>query len=60
MGMGFRPIIPKECVGDRAEGPHEANLFDMDQKYADVMSLDEVLQSLDELAPGQTEGDQDD
>lgn len=60
MGMGFRPIVPRECVGDRAEGPHEANLFDMDQKYADVMFLEEVLKSLEELAPGQTEGNQDD
>jgi len=53
MGHGFRPMVPRECVGDRAEGPHEANLFDMDQKYADVMSLDEVLAALDALHPGQ-------
>ena len=56
MGMGFRPMVPRECVGDRALGPHEANLFDMDQKYADVMTLDEVLSELELLAPGQTEG----
>ncbi len=53
MGHGFRPIVPRECVGDRAEPPHEANLFDMEQKYADVMSLDEVLRELDKLNPGQ-------
>ena len=53
MGHGFRPIVPRECVGDRADGPHEANLFDMDQKYADVMTLDEVLGELDKLNPGQ-------
>jgi maleamate amidohydrolase len=40
---GFRPIVPRDCVGDRAEGPHEANLFDMDQKYADVVSSNEVI-----------------
>ena len=57
MGMGFRPIVPCECVGDRALGPHDANLFDMDQKYADVMTLDEVLLELEMLAPGQTEGE---
>jgi maleamate amidohydrolase len=55
MGHGFRPIIPRECVGDRAEGPHEANLFDLQQKYADVMSLDEVKRELAELTPGQSE-----
>ena len=53
MGYGFRPIVPRECSGDRALGPHEANLFDMDQKYADVMSLDEVLAELAKLAPRQ-------
>jgi maleamate amidohydrolase len=41
----FRPIVVTDCVGDRARGPHEANLFDMGQKYADLMSLDEVLHS---------------
>ena len=29
LSHGFRPIIPHEAVGDRAEEPHEANLFDM-------------------------------
>tara|TARA_B100000676_G_C17921741_1_gene755875 strand:+ start:156 stop:824 length:669 start_codon:yes stop_codon:yes gene_type:complete len=55
MGNGFRPIVPKECVGDRAAGPHEANLFDMDQKYADVMPLSEVLDELNDLYPGQSQ-----
>ena len=45
--------MPRERVGDRVEGPHEANLFDMDQKYADVMSLDEVIADLEVLYPGQ-------
>jgi len=43
---GLRPIVVEECVGDRAEGPHRANLFDMDQKYADVVPLSEVLDRL--------------
>jgi hypothetical protein len=30
-------------VADRAQAPHEANLFDINAKYADVVSLDEVL-----------------
>lgn len=43
MSMNFRPIVIRECVGDRAIGPHEANLFDMEQKYADVIGIDEAL-----------------
>lgn len=39
MCWGFRPVVVSDCVGDRAIGPHEASLFDMRQKYADVMSL---------------------
>ena len=38
----LRTIVVSDCVGDRALGPHEANLFDMQQKYADVMSLAEI------------------
>lgn len=33
----FRTIVATDCVGDRALAPHEANLFDMGQKYADLM-----------------------
>lgn len=40
---GFRTIVVREAVGDRAREPHEANLFDMDAKYADVVALDEAL-----------------
>lgn len=40
---GYRGIVPEECVGDRAEAPHRANLFDIDQKYCDVMPLEQVL-----------------
>lgn len=53
MSNGFRPIVPRECSGDRAKGPHEANLFDIDQKYGDVMSLADVMVELDKLAPKQ-------
>jgi nicotinamidase-related amidase len=43
MQYGFQTIVVRDCVGDRAQGPHEANLFDMEAKYADVISLDEAL-----------------
>jgi len=40
---GYPTLVPRECVGDRAQAPHEANLFDIDAKYADVVPLDDVL-----------------
>ena len=40
---GWPTVVPRECVGDRALAPHEANLFDIQAKYADVVSLDEAL-----------------
>lgn len=43
---GFRTIVVREAVGDRAQGPHEANLFDLDAKYADVESLADVVKYL--------------
>jgi len=45
---GFRVIVPRQCVGDRAQEPHDANLFDINSKYGDVMEADEVLQWLQE------------
>ena len=46
---GYRPMLVAECVGDRAQGPHEANLFDMQQKYADLVSLQEATAYLSKL-----------
>ncbi|ALX17197.1 N-carbamoylsarcosine amidase [Burkholderia cepacia JBK9] len=48
MQYGFRPFVLADCVGDRALAPHDANLFDMAQKYAAVMARDEALACLDE------------
>ena len=42
MQHNFRTIVATDCVGDRAIGPHEANLFDMGQKYADLMARAEI------------------
>jgi hypothetical protein len=39
-------IVVEECVFDRHEATHAINLFDMHQKYADVVSLDEVVKYL--------------
>ena len=38
----FRTVVATDCVGDRALGPHEANLFDMGQKYADLLTRAEI------------------
>lgn len=43
MSLGFRPIVLHDCVGDRSLEAHNANLFDMQQKYAEVMTSSEVL-----------------
>jgi maleamate amidohydrolase len=43
---GFRPIIVRECVGDRHDGPHESNLFDINAKYGDVVSKAEAISYL--------------
>jgi len=48
LSYGFRPIIPEEAVGDRAQEPHDANLFDMDSKYGDVVPLSDALAYLQE------------
>ena len=40
---GYRTVLPRECVGDRAQAPHDANLFDIQAKYAEVLPLAEVL-----------------
>ena len=37
VGHNLRTIVPADCVGDRAMDPHQASLFDMQQKYADVL-----------------------
>ena len=43
---GFRPMVVREAVGDRSASAHGQSLFDLDAKYADVVSLDETLQYL--------------
>ena len=40
---GFPTLVPRECVGDRAQAPHDANLFDIQAKYADVVGLEDAI-----------------
>ena len=42
----FRMVVAEECVFDRHEACHAINLFDMNQKYADVLPLDDIVQYL--------------
>ncbi|HWK68957.1 MAG TPA: isochorismatase family protein [Rhizobiaceae bacterium] len=49
MSYGFRTSVVREACGDRHPAPHEANLFDMNAKYADVVSEEEVLAFLQSL-----------
>jgi maleamate amidohydrolase len=46
VSTGFIPIVVRDAVGDRHPGPHEANLFDLQAKYAEVVSEAEVLDYL--------------
>lgn len=51
MQHGFIPIVVRDACGDRHPAPHEANLFDMDAKYADVVSEAEAVDYLSSLNP---------
>lgn len=47
---GYRVIVPRECVGDRHDAPHDANLFDINAKYGDVLAKADVVAELDAIA----------
>jgi len=46
---GFRPMVVREAVGDRAQPAHEQSLFDLQAKYADVVSVEETMAYLSRL-----------
>ena len=50
MSHDFRTIVARDCVGDRSLPAHDANLFDMEQKYADLMDADAIIAALRETA----------
>ena len=62
MQNGFRTVVVRDAVGDRAQTPHEVNLFDIDAKYGDVVSSRDVLEYLRGLGgrggPGATADDE--
>ena len=43
---GFAPFVVRDACGDRAEGPHEANLFDLQAKYAEVIGEARAIELL--------------
>ncbi len=53
---GYPTLVPRECVGDRAQGPHEANLVDIQAKYADVVPIEDTLSYLEQIVGGETRG----
>jgi nicotinamidase-related amidase len=55
----FRPIIVRECVGDRSAVAHEWTLFDIEARFADVVPLDEVLTYVSNLPARSTTADAD-
>lgn len=49
VSYGYRVVVPEEAVADRWQAPHEANLFDIDAKYGDVLPVAEVITYLEKL-----------
>lgn len=48
--LGFTPIVPRDAVADRSKAAHDQSLFDIQAKYGDVKSVDEVLANLQKKA----------
>ena len=46
---GYKVIVPRECAGDRHDGPHDAALFDIQAKYGDVLPTSDVIGWFDTL-----------
>lgn len=46
---GYRVIVPRECAGDRHDAPHDANLFDINAKYGDVVPKATVIDYFQEI-----------
>lgn len=49
LSRSYRTIVPEECVADKHESPHFANLYDMTLKYADVLPVSEVIEYMKNL-----------
>ena len=54
LSRSFRTIVPEECVADKHESPHFANLYDMAVKYADVVPVAEVIEFIRRYEPARS------
>jgi nicotinamidase-related amidase len=55
--VGFRPVVVREAVGDRSQAAHDQSLFDLNAKYADVVSTGEVVQYLQTVGHNRDQGE---
>lgn len=46
---GFRTLVPEDCVGDHDQEPHDNNLRDIERRYADLTTADEMIAYVDEV-----------
>lgn len=54
---GFAVLVPQDCCADRAQAPHDANLYDMQQKYADVTTSEDIMSWLDRIGMPEHQSD---
>ena len=50
ISFGFVTLVVSDAVGDRAQGPHDANLYDMSAKYADLLTTEEAMTYLQSIS----------
>jgi len=48
--LGFRTIVPEDCVGDHEDEPHQSNLRDVERRYADVVDAATVIDTFESLS----------
>ncbi len=49
--MGYRVVIPEECVAERSQEAHRYNLFDLNARYADIVPLENVIMAIEKMIP---------
>lgn len=45
--LGFRTIVPEDCVGDHEQAAHDGNLRDVERRYADISTCDDVMRQIE-------------
>ena len=48
---GWHTIVARQCVGDVERGPQEANLIDIERRYADIIDVDDCIAFIESLPP---------